>query len=391
MSHIPHNNENGPAETGPEKGKNFPNNQKNYTPEDAARAIQVLQTVLPPEASERVLRAYTSSLASLLAGNGDTSDVTIESMLPPLRLIPANQVIQRDYPDIPNLVGKYLTAGLWFLYGKPKVGKSWLAAQLALAVAAGGKLFDQEVRRGRVLYLALEDGERRLKKRMLLQQWPHNAEVDYMLSKDFREQIGTLEAGYKRLTSFIERQGYLLTVIDTFSRAINLNQIKTELMVDVLAPLQEFAQAKDKTFVLVDHEAKRQEDTATAITALFGGIAKAGVADGLWRLYKERGKGVKIDIEGRDLEDTFSLKLRFDRSLCYWYSEGDAETIEITERRKAILDALANLGKCSLTQLEDATGQAKGNLHTRLQDLVTEGLVIREKQGNNVFYELKNV
>ncbi len=383
-------NASGPAmPAGPHKGKSFPNQHKNYTPDDAHEALHILLNVLPSEVGERVLRAYSSGLTSLLAGDGTGDDVAIESMLPPLRVIPARKILQTDYPDLPDLVQKYLTSGLWFLYGKPKVGKSWLAAQLALAVATGGKLFDQHVQQGRVLYLALEDGEKRLKKRMSLQQWPVNVTVDYMTAKDFRDQIGTLESGYKRLMTYIEKQNYLLTVIDTFSRAINLNQIKTEQMVDVLAPLQEFAQAKDKAIVMVDHEAKRQDESTTAITALFGGIAKAGIADGLWRLYKERGKGVKIDIEGRDLTDAFSLKLRFDRSLYCWYSEGDAEAIEITERRKEILDALANLGKCSLSQLEDATGQPKGHLHTRLQDLVREGLVLREKKGNNVFYELK--
>jgi len=177
--------------------------------------------------------------------------------------------------------------------------------------------------------------------------------------------------------------------VDTFSRAINLNQLKSELMTDALSPFQEFAQAKNREIVFVDHEPKRNEEGESAITALYGGIAKAGVADGVWRLYKERGKGARLDIEGRDLEDAYSLKLRFDRSLCYWYSEGDAETIEITERRREILDALANLGKCTLSQLEDATGQPKGHLHTRLQDLVTEGLVVRYKNGNNVLYELR--
>lgn len=361
-----------------------------YTPEDAQHAIEILRSILPAEISERIVRTLHNGITDRLSGNATDEDIAIESLLPPLNVIPADRILGTEYPVSFDLVESYLTSGVWFIYGKPKIGKSWLAAQLALSVSTGGKVFEKNVKRGKVLYLALEDGEKRLKKRMTLQQWPRGVAIDYMLPKDFREQIGTLNAaGGKRLMAYIEKQNYALTVIDTFSRAINLNQLKGELMTEALSPLQEFGQAKDKAIIFIDHEPKRNEENATAITGLFGGISKSGVADGLWRLYKERGKGVKIDIEGRDLEDSYSLKLRFDKGQCYWYSEGDAEKLEITERRKEVLDALGNLGRSTLSQLEDATGQAKGHLHTRLQDLVTEGIVTREKSGANVFYEVK--
>jgi len=388
-------NKNAPVTAGAEGGvgEKFPlDGQSNYTTELTLRALELLQKTLPPDVFEPMMRTYQHKLQERLSGSGDEQDVNTEALLPPLRTIPSWKIMQTDYPESIWVVKNYLVSGIWFLYGKPKVGKSWLAGQLALAVAAGGKVFDKDVKQGKVLYLALEDGERRLKKRMRLQHWTENAlrHIDYMLPKDFRDQIGYLNSGGgKRLLAHIERQDYLLTIVDTFSRAVNLNQLKSELMTDALSPFQEFAQAKNRVIVFVDHEPKRNEEGESAITALYGGIAKAGVADGVWRLYKERGKGARLDIEGRDLEDAYSLKLRFDRSLCYWYSEGDAETIEITERRREILDALANLGKCTLSQLEDATGQLKGNLHARLQDLVTEGLVVRYKNGNNVLYELR--
>jgi AAA domain len=343
--------------------------------------------VLPPEMRSQYERFNLNMLTNAIGA--DHAALGIDALLPTLNTIPAGQILQTDYPEMTSLVESFLTSGAWFLYGKPKVGKSWLAGQLGVAVSTGRKIFEKVVKRGRVLYLALEDGERRLKKRMRLQQWPSDVDIDFMLPKDFRDQIGPLNlGGGKRLLAYIERQNYLLTIIDTFSRAINVNQLKGELMTDALSPFQEFAQAKDRTIMFIDHEPKRNDENESAITSLYGGIAKVGVADGVWRLYKERGKGVKIDIEGRDLEDAYSLKLRFDKGLCQWYSEGDAEKIEITERRQQILNALANLGRCNLSQLEDATAQAKGNLHTRLQDLVTEGIVKRENVKGSVYYSL---
>lgn len=365
------------------------NEQSDYTPspEKTREALSTFLSGLPPELREDFDRQINQKLTEALRRGKSISE--IEALLPELRTIPASHILNTDYPDITNIIKDYLTAGMWFIYGKPKIGKSWLAGQFALSVATGGKLFEKDVKQGRVLYLALEDGERRLKKRMTLQKWESGDDIDYMFESDFREQLGYLNmGGSKRLLSYIERHDYLLTVVDTFSRAFNINQLKGELLMDALIPIQGFTQASNRAIIFIDHEPKRNEESDSAITALFGGIQKTGVADGVWRLYKERGKGVKIDIEGRDLEDAYSLKLRFDKSLCFWFSEGDAKSIEITERRQEILTALANLGRSNLGQLEDATGQAKGNLHTRLQDLVTEGMVMREHAGNHVFYSL---
>jgi hypothetical protein len=344
---------------------------------------------LPAEMREKLTHEYQKMIQARLTNGATDEDMALESLLPRLPITPARKILETDYLDAGSLIEGLMSPGVWFVYGKPKIGKSWLVSQIALAVSTGGTIFDKPVKQGKVLYIALEDGEKRLKKRMVKQAWPYDVEIDYMTPKTFRQEIGYLNlAGGKRLLAFIERHNYLLTVIDTFSRSISSNQLKGEAMTETITPYQEFCQAKDRYMIWVDHEPKRNEQDTSAITGLFGGIAKSGMADGLWRLYKERGKGAKIDIEGRDLEDSFSLKLRFDKSFCYWYSEGDAETIEITERRKHVLDALSNLGRSSLSQLEDATGQSKGNLHTRLQDLVMEGMVKREKHGTNVFYEL---
>ena len=52
------------------------------------------------------------------------------------------------------------------LAGRPKAGKSWLALNLAEAIANGGKVLGVDVEQGDVLYLALEDNPRRLQQRL---------------------------------------------------------------------------------------------------------------------------------------------------------------------------------------------------------------------------------
>ncbi|WP_301545643.1 AAA family ATPase, partial [Ruminococcus bicirculans (ex Wegman et al. 2014)] len=50
--------------------------------------------------------------------------------------------------------------------GSPKIGKSFFMAQLAYHVSTGTPLWDYPVKKGTVLYLALEDDYRRLQERM---------------------------------------------------------------------------------------------------------------------------------------------------------------------------------------------------------------------------------
>ena len=73
----------------------------------------------------------------------------------------------KTFPPLKFIVPGLIVEGLVILAGKPKVRKSWMALDIALAVAAGRFcLGDRKCQQGNVLYLALEDGDRRLQRRI---------------------------------------------------------------------------------------------------------------------------------------------------------------------------------------------------------------------------------
>lgn len=74
---------------------------------------------------------------------------------------------EQTFPPLTYVVPGLIPEGLSLVIGAPKIGKSWLALDLALAVAGGGKALGGIAvgRPQRVLYLALEDGDRRLQSR----------------------------------------------------------------------------------------------------------------------------------------------------------------------------------------------------------------------------------
>ena len=270
-------------------------------------------------------------------------------------------------------------------------GKSWLVLQIALSVASGGVVLGERVEQGPVLCLALEDPPRRLKERMVRQGWLLGLPADFMKMGDFETQISDLrDGGGERLARQIELKGYRYLVIDTLSRSVYGDQSDVEAMTLALAPIQAIAHARSCAVVMVDHHRKLFGADFDAVTDILGSTAKGAMADSIWGLYKERGKaGAKLAITGRDIEER-TLALTFDSMLGCWQNDGDADELELTERRQEILDALEDLGRAGVVDIAKAIGQPKSHTYSRLQDLVNAGLIQRQAEGRRVFYELSS-
>lgn len=308
---------------------------------------------------------------------------------PEMQLLTADAILTTDWPEPVWAVPGLLPVGLTILAGKPKLGKSWLALQITQAVAAGGHALGEQVEPGPALYLALEDSPRRLKDRMRKQGWPVGLPAEFMPLGEFEHQIGDLRnGGGEHLAAQIERAGYRLVVIDTLSRSCYGDQNDAEEMTKALTPLQEMAHAQNCAVMLVDHHRKGFGTDPDAVADILGSTAKGAMADSIWGLYRERGKaGAKLAVTGRDLEER-NLALTIDWLTGSWQLEGDADELELTERRQEILDTLEVLGRAKVGDIAKEIGQPKSHTHTRLQDLVNAGLVLREKIDNNVYYEL---
>jgi predicted ATP-dependent serine protease len=79
----------------------------------------------------------------------------------------ADNLRTKNFPPIRFIVEGFIVEGCTLLAGKPKLGKSWMMLDIALATSLGQHcLGNVKCDQGAVLYLALEDNERRLQKRI---------------------------------------------------------------------------------------------------------------------------------------------------------------------------------------------------------------------------------
>ena len=77
-----------------------------------------------------------------------------------------SELYDNIYQSRPPIIDGLLHAGTYLFVGAPKIGKSFLMAQLAYHVSTGIPLWNYVVHKGTVLYLALEDDYRRLQNRL---------------------------------------------------------------------------------------------------------------------------------------------------------------------------------------------------------------------------------
>lgn len=354
-------------------------------------------------AQKRLLQAQLAAAhTALYTGNGNWRELAAE----PLKLAAerlaapkpgkppritgwtAAELLAAQFPEPVWAVPDMIPVGLTILGGRPKVGKSWLALQIAIAASTGGMVLERRVKQGKVLYIALEDNGRRLRDRASKQMMPASAALRFETTWP-----RLTEGGTEALEKAITEQRYTLVVLDTLGRATG--RARTDDygdMTDLLGQLQEQAMTHDIALLVLDHHRKSSGQISDPVDDIIGSTAKSGTADGALGLSKEQGKrGAVLSVDGREvLRERYSLS--WDALTCCWQLEGTVEEVQLQGRRGDVLAALRESGEpMTLTEIATVTDLGKNNVQPILNELVNDGQIERlPKQGREVPYRLRS-
>ena len=251
-----------------------------------------------------------------------------------------NELYEKVYPGKPPVVEGLLYPGVYLFVGAPKVGKSFLMAQLAYHVSKGLPLWGYEVRQGVVLYLALEDDFPRLQGR-LYRMFGEDGTADLHLSIYAKQLNSGLE---EQLKGFVrEHPDTRLIIIDTLQKIREAGAEKYSYADDykVITSLKRFTDGTGACLLLVHHTRKQQADDKFDMISGTNGLM--GAADGAFLLQKERrtDSAATLDISGRDLQDQ-RLYLKRDEERLVWALER-RETEPYREPPDPVLEAVAAL------------------------------------------------
>lgn len=257
-----------------------------------------------------------------------------------LHTVSMNELYDNVYQSRPPIIAGLLYSGAYILAGAPKVGKSFLVAQLAYHISTGQALWDYEVHTGTVLYLALEDDYQRLQERMFRMFGVDG--TDKLHFAVYSKQIGNgLD---EQLEKFIrEHQDTKLIIIDTLQkiRETGGEAYSYANDYDIVGQMKKIADRHGICLLLVHHT--RKQPAGDKFEMISGTTGLLGCADGAFLLQKENRTDLSatLDIVGRDQPDQ-RLYLQRDKERLIWTLD-HAETELWKEPLDPILDFLSRL------------------------------------------------
>jgi hypothetical protein len=243
-----------------------------------------------------------------------------------------------EFADPTWAVPGVIAEGVTLLAGPPKVGKSWLALNLGVSIAAGTPALGSiPIEPGPVLYLALEDTPRRLQSRMrkVLAGTPasHDLTLD-TYCPPIPEGGDTYIAGWLE-----ENPGARLVVIDVFTKVRGRPPVGTNSAYEAdyaaIGGIKRLADTYAVPVVLVHHIRKAASDDFLATVSGTNGLA--GAADAVLVLERSRAQadGV-LHVTGRDVEER-DYALAFNADIGAWsLLDGNPEELLMTDNRALI-------------------------------------------------------
>ena len=333
------------------------------------------------------------NLQNLLTVDGNFSSINVDSAIASLtnrnnghiKLVNARELQTMELKPINWIIKDLLPEGLLILAGRPKIGKSFLALNLSLAIANGGHALGYfKANKNSVLYIPYEDNYRRLQdriNRMLAEEHYKEAPPNFFIPRDCDFPKMTTE-GIDNLGKILDdNKDIKLVVLDTLGRSIvrnnkrNANQFQDEY--DFLSVIQKIALQRHISILFVHHTTKmKYEDIFDQVLGTTGLTASP---DSLILLSKDSNKDFVLSITGRDVEaKEYSLKFQN----CIWIVEGEKGKTTTPEREE-IISLFRQFDRPLKTkEIAEHLNKSEANISKMLGKMVNDGSLKKgEKYG----------
>jgi hypothetical protein len=264
------------------------------------------------------------------------------------------------------------SSGFSLMVAKPKVGKSTLARQLALAVSRGEPFLGRQTVKGAVLYVSLEEKRGEVRKHFRL------------MGADGTEDLGTYTGStpkdaHEWITKEIERKKPVLVIIDTLFRFIPISDLNDYAKASAaLTPLLDLARSHAAHLMALHHARKSAGDGADAT---LGSTAIFGTVDTQISIKRTDARRTIDTIQryGVDLETTV---LNFDPETKMAFLGGTKEDDDTLKIAEAILEFLKTQSEPVTEKIIDDEVEGK-TVHKRkaLRDLFAKGEIARSGGG----------
>ena len=344
-----------------------------------AASITVVHWADAPEHGDAVdfLAAHTS----------DEVEALLEAAQPwipqsSVQIVSATELLGMEFPQLQWAIDGILPEGSAVLAARPKIGKSWLVDDWALAIAEGALAMGKvKVARGQVLLLPLEDSRRRMQSRLrrLLHGRAHPALLDIAFDwprfgEGFEDQVEAWVVAHDHAR---------LIVVDTLAKVRPQqkgNRQLYEVDYEDLSVLTSIVKARPGlALVAVHHDRKAEADDF--LDSVSGSHGITGAADTVHVLRRSRGSGdAVLHVTGRDVEEN-EHALRFDMGA--WELTG-VSIAHGSDVRNAISLWLADNGPAGPKAVAEALDRNVGTVRWLMSEMKRDGQLVGGGQAYHV-------
>jgi AAA domain len=236
----------------------------------------------------------------------------------------------QDFPPLRYHLPGVVPEGSNLLVGPPKCGKSWFVLALALAAANGGHALGQRVDARPVLYLALEDGHRRLQSRcrVLLDTDRIPKSFEYLTTVHPGTVVATIDAWLARHPGTEP-----LVVLDTLGKVMPpalLGESSYSRDYRVGGVLKRLVDEQPGSALVVNHH-DRKAGAEDFVDKVSGTNGLAGAADTIIVLARQRhSDDGTVEVTGRDVSEG-RYAVTFDGKRGLWSLAGGTLAAAATE------------------------------------------------------------
>ena len=298
------------------------------------------------------------------------------------KLKTADALLKKDIPDPVVYVGvdnelPLLVEGTCILSAKPKLGKSWLALAMCLAVSTGKDFLGYKTKKCSTLYLDLETSEaiqkRRVSKALNGEPVPKNFYLE--------TETDPVDKGFvAQIENYLEQDPDIgLVVVDVFqiirSPAKGIKETEYEHAYRDITPLNELAQRRHISIVLVCHD-RKAVDADDPFANILGSTGLQGAATQMIVMFRaKKNDPIHISVKGKTIDGLPELNVKLDNAEWSVVEGVDAESREREELLEEYKDSI--IRKAIVTLIDKYT-RWEGRCSKLISDALEENIAIED-------------
>lgn len=298
------------------------------------------------------------------------------------KLKTAEGLMRKDIPEPKIFIGvgediPLLVEGTCILSAKPKLGKSWLALGMCIAVANGEDFLGYKTNKCSTLYLDLETSESLQQKRLRKMLKGDDPPKKFYLETE----TDTIEDGFvDQIEDYLKQDPDIgVVVIDVFQiiRSPSKNQKESEYehAYRDITPLNELAQRHHISIILVCHD-RKAVDPDDPFSNILGSTGLQGAATQMMVMFRKRKDDpIHISVKGKTIDGLPELNVQLENA--EWSIVEGIDSAERTKNELIRQFEVSDIRRGVLRLAEN--GEVwKGRCSKLINDAVSAGVPITE-------------